>query len=150
MRTLITILLLTSFIRINAQDNRQLREERIRTFKVGFLTERLDLSAEEAQNFWPIYNEFDKSMEILRKNEFDALRTTRDNIDDVTEAEAEDVLSTVLEVEQKRAVYKIALAKKLKKVLPVKKVLALFKAEEDFKKRLLKKLRSKKGQRPRD
>ena len=150
MRTLITLLLLASCITLNAQENREKRDERIRTFKVGFLTERLELSPEEAQSFWPIYNAFDKDMERLRKSEFEAIHSTRTDFESITEPQAAQILSTVLDVEQKRAQYKTQLAEKLQKVLPTKKVLALFKAEEDFKRRLLKQLRKRKGQRPRD
>lgn len=150
MRTIIVVFILMCTISLSAQDNREKREERIRAFKVGFLTERLELSSKEAQDFWPLYNEFDNKMEGLRKNEFEVLRAAREEKDNLTDAQAEDILSTVLNVEQKRAIYKTELAKKLKKVIPVKKVLALFKAEEDFKRRLLKELRNKREQRSRN
>ena len=150
MRTIVIAFILMCTISLSAQDNREKREERIRTFKVGFLTERLELSSKEAQDFWPVYNEFDKKMEGLRKSEFEVLRSARQDKDNLTEAQAEDILSMVLDVEQKRAIYKTELAKKLTKVIPVKKILALFKAEEDFKRRLLKELRNKRGQRSRN
>ena len=147
MRTIVIVFVLMCTLSLSAQDNREKREERIRTFKVGFLSDRLELSSKEAQDFWPLYNEFDNKMETLRKSEFEVLRSSRENKDNLTEAQAEEILSTVLDVEQKRAEYKTELAKKLKKVIPIKKVLALFKAEEDFKRRLLKELRNKRAQR---
>lgn len=42
-----------------AQDGRKLE-----AVKIGYLTRRLDLSPEEAQRFWPIYNKY--SDEMLR------------------------------------------------------------------------------------
>ena len=35
--------------------------ERVRAEKVAFLTEEIDLTESEAQVFWPIYNEIQKS-----------------------------------------------------------------------------------------
>ncbi len=145
MRAVILLIILSSIMTVNAQSSREQREERIRTFKIGFLTERLNLSEKEAQDFWPIYNEFDKKMETLRKKEFTVLRSSDKKTGNLTDAQAEKVLTTVLEVEQERALYKIKFAEQLKKILPVTKVLAFFKAEEDFKRRLIRELRNKRG-----
>ena len=44
-------------------------KEKIRAYKVAFLTEKLNLSAKEAQKFWPLYNEFDQQRRFLLVNE---------------------------------------------------------------------------------
>ena len=52
---------------ITAQENRgvkrdgkrkQRSDSRIEAKKVAYITEELDLSTEEAQRFWPLYNDF--------------------------------------------------------------------------------------------
>ncbi len=145
MKTILTLLLVLSSLSVFSQKNKEQRQERIRTLKVGFLTERLDLSSEEAQGFWPIYNAFDKEMEALRSNEFMALRTYRKDSESLTDEQAQNILNTILEVQQKRMSQKTSLANELKGVISIKKVLALFKAEEDFKRQLLHELRKRKS-----
>lgn len=152
MKTILTLLLCISSFTLFSQgenERRQEREERIHTLKVGFLTERLELSSQEAQSFWPIYNKFDAEMEALRAREFEALRAYRKNADQLSDDQAQEILETILKVQETRVAQKIALATQLKKFLTTKKVLALFKAEDDFKRQLLQKLRNRRGgQRP--
>lgn len=42
--------------------------ERVEALRVAFITERLNLTPAEAQNFWPVYNQYRNDMETLRKN----------------------------------------------------------------------------------
>ena len=36
------------------------KKEKMEAMRVGFITQKLDLTSEEAQKFWPVYNEFQK------------------------------------------------------------------------------------------
>jgi rubrerythrin len=145
MKKVLTLLLVISSFSLYAQENKEARKERVHAFKVGFLTERLDLSPQEAQEFWPVYNAYDKEMEILRISEQEALRSYRKNADNLSEENAQKILSTLLKAEESRTALKAKLAKNLINRMSTKKVLALFKAEEDFKRRLLKELRNRRG-----
>ena len=44
------------------------KRENIETLKIGFLTKKLDLTSEEAQKFWPVYNAYRNDVEALQKN----------------------------------------------------------------------------------
>ena len=48
--------------------------ERVRAEKVAFLTEEIDLTESEAQVFWPIYNEIQKS----QRDGFEAVKNAYD------------------------------------------------------------------------
>lgn len=118
--------------------------EKIETMKIGFITQKLDLTTEEAQKFWPVYNQFTNEMEKSRKDFRGKMMEEVKDIDNMTEAEANKALNDMIN-------YKTAevdLIKKynaeFKKVLPSKKVVKLFMAEQEFKRELLKKLRSQK------
>jgi hypothetical protein len=53
-----------------AQDDDQKEEHsRVAALKIAYLTEKLKLSTEEAQKFWPIYNQY---MTEIRKTRVDA------------------------------------------------------------------------------
>ena len=43
--------------------------DKIKAYKAAFITEALDLTAAEAQQFWPIYNEHEDKLMDLRKKE---------------------------------------------------------------------------------
>jgi hypothetical protein len=65
--------------RLNEQNNQQgFRERRdqpnkagIEMFKIKFITEQLALTTQEAEGFWPIYNEYKNSMRAVLKDKKD-------------------------------------------------------------------------------
>ena len=59
MKRLIPILVLLIGLSGYAQRDGRMNE-RIKAQKVAFITEKLSLTAEEAQQFWPIYNAFEE------------------------------------------------------------------------------------------
>jgi len=67
---LIAMLLGTSLIYSQKKQNR----EKIKSLKIAFFTEKLDLSSEEAKAFWPMYNEHEEKIEAFRKRERTQLR----------------------------------------------------------------------------
>jgi len=101
--------------------------------KVAYITERLDLSVEEAQGFWPIYNDFEKK----RKEMVDEVRPEKP-IDELTDQEARAVMAKVLESKQKGLALEQEYAKRLEYVLPAKKILMLIDSEREFKRSVIK------------
>ncbi|MBL4888118.1 MAG: hypothetical protein JKZ03_06660 [Flavobacteriaceae bacterium] len=65
MKRIIYSIFLVFFITLSVKA--QNPREKLRTFKVAFITQELDLSPEEAQKFWPIYNAYNKKKAALRK-----------------------------------------------------------------------------------
>ncbi|MEP4946352.1 MAG: hypothetical protein ABJU26_02325, partial [Flavobacteriaceae bacterium] len=49
--------------------------ERIKTLKVAYITEKISLTSEEAQSFWPVYNDYEEKKHALRKKERDELKS---------------------------------------------------------------------------
>lgn len=58
---LILFLFAGTLARAHAQDG-----ERIEAIKIAFLTKKLDLSPEEAQRFWPIYNRYNDEIRGIK------------------------------------------------------------------------------------
>ena len=44
-------------------------KEKIKSLKIAYITERLNLKSSEAQAFWPIYNAHEELMESFRNQE---------------------------------------------------------------------------------
>ena len=55
MKTQFTIIALIFSMILGAQNP---KEEQIKTLRIGFITKSLNLTSQEAQQFWPIYNEY--------------------------------------------------------------------------------------------
>lgn len=117
------------------------RGERIQSLRIAFITEELDLTPKESQAFWPIYNELLSKKEGLRGKEI------RNSDQDITDEEANALLKKSFENEQKRLDLKREYFQKLKQVLPPRKLVRLPKAEQQFKRKLLRQVKQRRGRR---
>ena len=114
--------------------------------KTAHITESLDLSAEEAALFWPIYNEFSKTAHQLRRVETRAIRkkiTAGGGIDTFSNSESNKILADLIRIDEDLYIAKKKMTSNLKKVISTKKIIKLYKTEQEFNRRLLKRLRGK-------
>jgi len=119
--------------------------EKIKSLKIAFFTERLDLSNAEAEAFWPVYNAHEKKIEGFRKTERREIRSKLRNLESVSEKEAEKLLSMKMELEAKKQIEQQSFLKNMKEILSAKKTILLLKTEEDFKRKLIQQYRQKRG-----
>lgn len=138
MKTTITLLLLLISTATFAQKE---RHERVKALKVAFITEQLDLTPAEAQKFWPIYNVFEDKISKIHWAERKLLQSIRTDWDSLSEKNAQLAIANLHKAEQQKIAAKEALVTQLQTTLSYKKTLTLLRAEEDFKRRLLNRLR---------
>lgn len=139
MKQLIPILfLLTSFTGF-AQRNGEI-QEKIKAQKIAFITDQLELTSEEAQQFWPIYNEFEAKVEKIKSEEIRPLKQEMRQ-GDVSDKRASEILEKLIKAEDEMHNAKQELVVDLKKVLPAKKIIMLQVAEDQFNQKLLDKLK---------
>ncbi len=109
---------------------------RVESMKVAFITERLSLTPQEAQAFWPIYNQYkDEEKKIRQKYKFSG------NMAAMTDAEAEKALENALELEQQLLNLKRDYTQRMRKAIPVRKIVLLDRTERAFREELVKRLR---------
>lgn len=67
---LIITLFVVSLSTVKAQDNdREKRGEKVQALKIAFITQKLDLTADEAQKFWPVYNRYETDIrQVMMEN----------------------------------------------------------------------------------
>lgn len=140
-RLFIPALLLLAFT-VSAQPPEGNRE-RVEAMKIGFLTERLDLSPEEARTFWPIYNKYQDELETLRKGRRNNLIDARQNFDEMSDSDVAKTVDAELQFRQSELDIVRKYDPQFRKVLPIKKVARLYKAEEAFKRKLLEMLQER-------
>lgn len=146
---LISILLLTVYS-INGQKQEKRQERRsakIKALKIAFLTEKLDLTTKQAQEFWPIYNNYNAKLHQLERVEKHNLasKIKQDGgINSISEEDAKLIVNKIKNIDNQVHTIKIAFNTKLTKILSYKKILLLKNAEKDFVRNLMRKYRRKK------
>ena len=118
--------------------------DKIESMKIAFLTNKLNLTAKEAQLFWPLYNEYNQKMEALRKakkSEYDEIKSKNGTPSD---KEIAAYMEEVFLTKQKELDLQKEYYYKYIKILPMKKVAQLYQAENQFKKELLRIIKDKK------
>lgn len=132
---LLPLLLLFTHTSIMAQKKGQ---EKIKALKVAHITTELSLTPEEAQQFWPIYNAHHKTMQELRRQERSTVKSDMQVLGRLSEQEAKTLLNTLQDIRKQRFEAKQKLNEDLSKILSNKKIVLLARAEENFKRKLLK------------
>ncbi len=122
------------------------RKEKIEALKVAYITKKLNLSPEEAQKFWPVYNKYQAEIEKLRKDFKGEMSEELINLDQLTTAEADKALNDMIAFKTNEVDITKKYTSEFKKVLSSQKVVKFFVAEQSFKRELLKMLREKQRQ----
>jgi hypothetical protein len=138
-------ILLLMFLFSNAlfYGQRDVDKDKIKTLKIAYLTEKLNLTSKEAQTFWPIYNDYQEEKQKLRnKGSVEIISKIKD-ADNVSEKDAAQLLDKVIlyEVEENK-IFENFIAK-ITKVISSKKTLVLLRSEEDFKRQLIRQYHEK-------
>lgn len=145
-RKLLPLLLLFVSVSFYAQgESMQEKKEKIKALKVAFFTTELDLTTNEAEKFWPIYNTFDDKQFELRHQKMRAFmkRMSDGSLDRITEKEANSFLVQMEDTEEELFLLRKRFTQNLRKILPSVKIIKLRKAEEDFNRKLLHQYRNK-------
>ncbi|WP_136481888.1 sensor of ECF-type sigma factor [Cognatitamlana onchidii] len=146
MKQLIIIVLLLFSFSVNAQ--KKGHRERIKALKVAFITEQLNLSEKESQDFWPVYNDYEEKISSIRHHDIRDLRKEiRDNLETMSDEQASALVEEYNRAENKMHTTRLAFAKKLSDILPPKKIIKLKIAEEDFKKKMFEEFKKRKKDR---
>ena len=128
------------------EEQRKKEFERIQSEKIAFITQELDLSPEEAQVFWPVYNQcWKESLEAHRKmmEAGNAFRGKKG--EELSEAELEKKLDAYIQANKASNQVMADWYPKFKKVLPIHKVAKLYQAEEAFQMRMINNLKKRQG-----
>jgi len=112
------------------------RREKIKAQEVAYITQKLNLTADESQKFWPVYNEYDAQKEALNKAFHQKMKTFRKP--NMTDAQADSIIVGELAHEQALLDLKKSYVSKFLAVLPAPKVAKLGEAERGLRRMLLK------------
>lgn len=137
---LVTVLFLFSSFYMAAQDRSEHREK-IKALKTAYITEGLNLTPKEAQQFWPIYNDFDEKRRKLYRRE----RAEVQNIECMTEEKAASQLKEYVEIERQDYLLKKKYYNDLKKIFSAQRIMQLKKVEDEFNRKMMREYRGRKS-----
>jgi len=120
--------------------------EKIKAEKISFFTSKLDLTPAEAQAFWPVYNEFEKKRFDIQRQIHQFERMPDEKITSLSETEIEKMTDNYIGSFEKEALLLKEYNKQFLKILPKKKVLMMYRTENEFRSHLIREY--KRGQKP--
>lgn len=116
-------------------------KQKMMSEKIAFLTMELGITPEEAQKFWPIYNEVDKKRDEAMFKVFSAFQALENGVSEgKSEKEIENLLEKYLEAMEEQRDVEDEAAEKYLKVLSVDKVAKLYVGEEKFRRQHIRRL----------
>ncbi len=104
--------------------------ERIHAIKVAYITDKVQLTSEQAAEFWPVYNRFEDEL-------FSTRRKYIKNVDDIETAKDD------LELQQEMLDIRKKYQREFLKIISEQQLNELYIAEREFKKMLLQQLKAR-------
>lgn len=142
MKKLLILVLLVTSPWAHAQVMKEKREQ-LKALKVAYITNELQLTPEEAARFWPIFNAFEAQQKEIRKQKLKTYLELSDlgDYDKLSEKDAAQLVNQMEAMEDEIHQARKKLWQSLKTAIPAVKMLKLKKAEEQFNRRMLQKLK---------
>ncbi|MCK4569485.1 MAG: hypothetical protein KAT76_04290 [Bacteroidales bacterium] len=148
----IAVMAMTLPNQVQGQDREKMAKERkemgerIKASKIAFITEQVDLSPEEAEKFWPIYNEQNKKREELTHTLMERFKGHEENLE-ISNEQAEEMMQQGFKQEEALLDLKREYHKKFTEILSATKVMKLYHAENNFRRGLMERLGHREGER---
>ncbi|MGI4803216.1 MAG: hypothetical protein ACRYFL_00490 [Janthinobacterium lividum] len=108
---------------------------RIETIKSDYLSDNLHLNNDEANRFWPVYNQYQREMNVV-------LHQKRQNMFN-SQGNAHDVVSDNFEYDSKILNIKKHYNDEFSRILPPEKVMSFWKGEGQFNEEMIKRLKNR-------
>jgi hypothetical protein len=140
---ILTIAALLPLVGLKAQ-NQVL--EKFNTYKIGFFTKKMNLSSEEAEKFWPAYNEYQKQKMQIQKSRIFLVRDFNQNESSLSDSQLREMGDKLIKYISDESSLAVEFHKKIREILPPAKVIRYYQAENQYKIQLLKELQENRQQ----
>ena len=145
MKQIIAILIMTLayLTQIQAQDKQT--REKIQAARIALITERLGLTPEQAEKFWPLYNEFTQKKKEL--NQQYKIEKAKLNMETASEKEKKALLDFGLKLKEQSLGLERNYSDRMLNIISTDQIISLRKAEGDFRQMVLQQIQKRKEQR---
>ena len=123
------------------------KREKVEQLRVAYLTKHLELTTEEAEKFWPVYNEFTDKLRESKKTKMKLAKELKENVDNLKDSEIKTKTDAILSEEQKEVDLKREYNPKIAAVIGYKRTVKLVSLEREFRQELRKELQKRREER---
>ncbi len=142
---LLTLMLYGALSTLTAQQGAD--QQRLKQLKVAYLSDLLELTTDEGQQFWPVYNDYDRQRQRIDEAQRNALLYLFDAEDEMSEKEIFNRLQTRRTLAEERHELDRKFAEHVLPILGLSRTGKLLGSEEDFKRRMVEELRQRRESR---
>lgn len=128
---------------VNGQQSRSDLVNKIQTQRIAFYTSQMGITPDEAQKFWPIYNEYSAKKTKLSAEKNRLTKFYKENAATMTQNDIDVTINKYVQIAKSEAQLFEEFSKKFRQVLPASKVMKLYIAEVEFKTILLRQIKEK-------
>lgn len=134
------ILAMVIFVAVLTGAKAQSKEamKQIESARIALITERLALTPEQAEKFWPLYREYNEQRRLLRQ-EFRDVRQDAD-MQNLTEEQSREIMKQAMELKQRELNLDKQYSERMSAVISTQQLLRLRGAERDFQQMLLQRI----------
>jgi len=137
-RVSIFLLLITFTIAGYAQNKKAM--DQIFAARIALITERLGLTPDQAEKFWPVYREYNMERREIRQE----FRNARQGVDmnNLTDEQSKQLVQKGMEMKQKELNLEKEYSNRLAAVISTQQLFKLKYAEKDFQQMILKRIQN--------
>ena len=110
--------------------------------RVGYITKKLSLTADEAKLFWPVYDAYKAELKAVRLDQREVAKAAKEDFDTMSDKEVEAAIDDMLGNRRKELDITMRYHEEFKKVLPIRKGAKLYRAELEFTQLLIERLQN--------
>ena len=133
MKTLLSIIVI-AVISVSAyaqtdNDYLEIARDVLKTEKKAVIAEVMQLTTEESQPFWELYNEYQGKLYLVQNKRINIIQDFAENYENLTDEKADELWNGSMGYSQEILKLKKQYYKKFKKILPAGKAARFFQAE---------------------
>lgn len=134
----IALMLFFISLGVNAQKQNRDAMEQIKSVRIALITERLGLTPDQAEKFWPVYREYNLERRALRQE----FKTAREGVDieNLTDDQSKQLFKKSMELKQNELNLEKEYSNRMGDVITTQQLFKLKNAEKDFQQMLLKRI----------
>lgn len=133
---LILAFLIPGFVNVafaQEKDYINLMKSVLQTERKSIIGEVLELTEDEASNFWPLYEEYEANLNLTYEQNYKLVQEFANNYNNMTEEKSEELIGKFFDVDIEILKIRKSYIKKFSKVIPATKVAKFYQAENKIK-----------------
>jgi hypothetical protein len=134
----VSIILVLFFISLGVSAQNREAMKKIESARIALITERLGLTPNQAEKFWPVYREYNMERRALRQE----FKNARQGVDmkNISEEQSKQLIDKSMDLKQKELNLEKEYSNRMGDVITTKQLFKLKNAEKDFQQMLLKRI----------